>query len=130
MISKKGSKAVSALVIALLVFQNGCGTVSREQMIEYNNKYKLPYKPRKDLALIYVVRSNALFAYNLSLNVFIDESPRRSGPRPLPQSIRHPPSPLTQALTPPAAAECCDSRYSTAHPHQRVKYWWDGPRCR
>ena len=93
MISKKGSKAVSALVIALLVFQNGCGTASREQMIEYNNKYKLPYKPRKDLALIYVIRSNALFAYNLSLNVFKAHSP-------LPQSIRHPPSPLTQALAP------------------------------
>jgi len=68
---KKSSMAMRILALVLLAGLASCGPVTREKMIESTSKFKLPYEPKKDKALIYVVRDNP-FAGLVKFNIFVD----------------------------------------------------------
>ncbi|HOO70742.1 MAG TPA: hypothetical protein PK926_03195 [Spirochaetota bacterium] len=75
--NKPISTALKLLVPVLLAALVSCGPVTKEKMIEATNSYKLPYGPKKDKALIYVLRNNpfgGLVKFNIYVDALIDDN--------------------------------------------------------
>ena len=63
---------IKLIAVLALLFVSSCATVNLEQMQSEIQGYSLPFKPKKDNAVVYVVRPSHLGTL-IKFNVFLDD---------------------------------------------------------
>ena len=63
---------IKLIAVMALLFASSCATVSLEQMKSETKGYSLPFKPKKDNAIVYVVRPSMVGTL-IRFNVFLDD---------------------------------------------------------